>query len=168
VRTVALLAAAVALTACTTTQAAAGPAPRQATAADAAMAGAATGVAGTTRPTGINQFDATACKHYQAGLVDLQQEVADGEQHTFAPMLLQVEVQASHEKVAAAADVAEGTVRAAMEQTAAALRTLNAAINDTWTTGLDIDQELLTVGTAINAVRPLCAANGVDVTVNIS
>jgi hypothetical protein len=167
VRTAALLAAAVTLTACTTTQAAAGPSPRQATAADAAMAGAATG-AGTTKPAGINQFDATACKHFQAGLVDLQQEVADGEQHSFAPMLLQIEVRASHTKVAQAADGAEGQVKAAMEQTAAALRTLNAAINNTWPTGMDIDQELLTVGTAINAVRPLCAANGVDVTVNIS
>jgi hypothetical protein len=161
VRTAALLAAAVTLTACTTTQAAAGPSPRQATAADAAMAG-------TTKPAGINQFDATACKHFQAGLVDLQQEVADGEQHSFAPMLLQIEVRASHTKVAQAADGAEGQVKAAMEQTAAALRTLNAAINNTWPTGMDIDQELLTVGTAINAVRPLCAANGVDVTVNIS
>ncbi|MEV7966311.1 hypothetical protein AB0O34_10050 [Sphaerisporangium sp. NPDC088356] len=115
-----------------------------------------------------NPFNATACKHFQTGLQRLEENLADGKKNGYLPIGLQVDVPLSKQAVDKAAQLAEGEARSAMERTAAAISALGVAVEDTWQDGMDIAQEVTTLGLAVEAVRPLCAAAGSPVTITFS
>ncbi|WP_326829636.1 hypothetical protein OIE13_05700 [Streptosporangium sp. NBC_01810] len=159
------------LAGCSSTKAAAPPPSPSATSnpltAAACRQYVAAGPASPPSP-GSWSLTAAACRQYVAALEWLDKTVAESQNGGYVPFALRVVARDGEKDVRQAAELADGETRQAMERTAAAIAVLGGTVEDFLAAPkgtMDVADEVATVGTSINTVRPLCAAAGSPVNI---